>query len=119
MKSRQGLLVEAILDWRLALEYDPDLIDVYYRLGSALVRTGQREEGQEFLAEFQRRSSAADREEHQIARLKTTLRRAIDLSNQGRDDEALGYYLQALEIEPRNPLPYLNLAEFFCPSRTC
>jgi tetratricopeptide (TPR) repeat protein len=102
----------AIEDWRRALSLDPDMLDTYYRLGSALMREGELEEGEALLAEFQQRSSAAERQEHQVAKLKTTLRRALERSDQRRDEEALAYFAEALNIAPFDPLPYLYLAEF-------
>lgn len=112
VESRQNHYQQAIADWRKALELDPELLDVYYRLGNALVRTGKAEEGEKLLSEFQRRSTEADQKEHQTAQVRTTIRRGIELADQGRDAEALENFHQAMEIDPENPLGYLHLAEF-------
>ena len=43
---------------------------------------------------------------------KPTLRRAIERAEAGQDAEALAYFEDAFEIAPRDPLPFIYLAEF-------
>lgn len=59
LNSDQGKFAEAIPEYRRALELNGDLADAHYRLGQALVRTGQKEKAQEQFTVYQKL-----REEH-------------------------------------------------------
>jgi tetratricopeptide (TPR) repeat protein len=52
--SDQSKYSEAIPEYLRARELNPDLADVYYRLGQAYVRTGDKERGQEQLQIYQK-----------------------------------------------------------------
>jgi tetratricopeptide (TPR) repeat protein len=52
--SDQSKYSEAIPEYVRARELNPDLADVYYRLGQAYVRTGDKEHGQEQLQTYQK-----------------------------------------------------------------
>jgi Flp pilus assembly protein TadD len=58
LKSDQGRFVEAIPEYRRALQLDSDLADAHYRLGQAYVRTGQKELAQEQLQVYQQLRTA-------------------------------------------------------------
>src|SRR5208282_4766444 len=57
--SDQGKYAEAVPEYLLALELNPDLADAHYRLGQAYVRTGQKDLAQKQLEIYQK-----VREEH-------------------------------------------------------
>lgn len=46
LEAQQKRLADAIAQYRLAIQSDPQVGDAHYRLAQALVRTGQREEAQ-------------------------------------------------------------------------
>jgi len=54
LHSDQNKYAEAIPEYKLALELNPDLADAYYRLGQAYVRTGEKERAQELFQVYQK-----------------------------------------------------------------
>ena len=54
VNADQGKFAEAIPEYQRALELDGDLADAHYRLGQALVRTGQKEKAQEQFTVYQK-----------------------------------------------------------------
>jgi tetratricopeptide (TPR) repeat protein len=54
LNADQGKFAEAIPEYQRALELDADLSDAHYRLGQALVRTGQKDRAQEEFDVYQR-----------------------------------------------------------------
>ena len=52
--SDQNKYAEAIPEYEMARELDPDLADVRYRLGQAYVRTGAKERAQQEFAVYQK-----------------------------------------------------------------
>ncbi len=51
--SDQNKYAESIPEYERALELNPDLADVYYRLGQAYVRTGDKDRAQEQFQVYQ------------------------------------------------------------------
>lgn len=112
-ESRTNHLSQAVTDWRRALALDPKLLAAYYRLGNALLRTGEAEEGRRFLEEFKVRSARAERREQEDAKAETAVSEALQLWGKGREREALELFEQAMAISPQNRLPYLYLSDFY------
>ena len=112
VEARRGHIPRAIELWRKALVLNPEMTRLYYRLGTELVRAGRVDEGEKLLAKFQTRSAADEAEEQRAVRAENVLRRAMALSDQRRDEEALHLFDEAVEADSGNPLPYVALAEF-------
>jgi len=112
VESRQGRRPAAVSSWKKALALQPDSTEVYYRLGSELVKLGQVEEGEKLLREFRDRSSRASLDSQRSTRLENVLLQALLLAKERRDDGALRFFQQALEIDPQSPLTYPALGEF-------
>lgn len=110
--SRRGESARAVESWRKALALDPETTHVYYRLGTELVKLGQMEEGEKLLHEFKDRSMRDEIRDQRSARLENVLMQALILSKERRDEEALQYFQQALEIDPESSLTYPALGEF-------
>src|SRR5204863_9137798 len=66
LNSEQGKFAEAIPEYQRALELNSDLADAHYRLGQALVRTGQKDKAQEQFTVYQqlRERHLADLDKH-------------------------------------------------------
>jgi len=78
--SDQNKYSEAIPEYIRARELNPDLADVYYRLGQAYVRTGDKEHGQEQLQIYQKR-----REQHvaDLDRQRAEIRQFVYAEKEG------------------------------------
>jgi tetratricopeptide (TPR) repeat protein len=110
--SFQGNSAKAVESWRKALALDPESTQTYYRLGTELVKLGQIEEGEKLLHDFRERSRNDEIRDHRTARLENVLMQALLFSKEGRDEEALQHFEQALSIDPESALIYPAFGEF-------
>ena len=93
---------DALKSLRHAEELLPESPEVYYRLGTALRLTGDRESAKEALATFQKLRQAEDAGGAEAKRLGTDLNRALTLADAGKLSESLALVDEILAADPGN-----------------
>jgi tetratricopeptide (TPR) repeat protein len=96
----QGRFLDAIAQYRKALESRPDDAEIFYNLGNAFAGRGQLDEA---TANF--RQALAIKPDYAEAHDNL----AAALTRLGRLDEALAHYRQALQILPDYPVTHCNM----------
>ena len=99
--ARKGDYAGALLEWRKAVELDPEDGKARYHLAFALDQKGQLEEA---IAQYQKAVEFDPNNASAYSSLATALMRT------GKLEDGIAAYKKSLEIDPKNPVAEGNLA---------
>ncbi|MFI5183732.1 MAG: tetratricopeptide repeat protein [Vicinamibacteria bacterium] len=102
--SRKGLFKEAILEFSIALMFDPNMVDAHYNLGLALQEKGWLDAA---IEHYQRALALAPRFEEAHVNL------GIAHAEKGDLDKAIDHFRAAVELEPTDREARHNLARAY------
>lgn len=111
-----GELEEAIKYLERAEASAPDFPKIYYGLGRAYQKKGDRAKAETYLKKFQEISSAQRRKEDQSRRAERLIRRGEEELDQRNTAKARSLFEQALQADPDNWDAHGYLAEMFLAS---
>jgi tetratricopeptide (TPR) repeat protein len=104
-----GRYADAVDTSQRALLLDADLPQAHYLLGTALLRLGRSDEGQQALADYQRLQAAAAAAHAREIELGGIRREAAESSANGDHEHAVSLLRRALALEPDAAVSHLNL----------
>lgn len=104
--GRANRLPDAIRELGVAVKLDPDSAEARYQLARLLTRNKEEAAAKEQLTKF----SALKKNEDRQSKAGYFINRAGATLQQGRAQEAVSNYQQALALEPRDPKLHYNLA---------
>jgi len=99
--ARKGDYPGALLEWRKAVELDPQDGKAHYHLAFALDHQGQLDEA---ITEYQQSVQFDPNNADAYSSL------AVALTRTGKPEEGINAYKKSLEINPKNPIAESNLA---------
>jgi tetratricopeptide (TPR) repeat protein len=99
--ARKGDYAAALLEWRKAVEIDPEDGKARYHLAFALDQQGQLDEA---IAQYQK---AVEFDPNNAAAYSSL---AVALTRTGKLEDGIESYKKSLEIDPKNPIAQGNLA---------
>lgn len=104
-----GRFTDAVRAAETALEIDPQRLKSRYLRATALIRLGQREEGQEELQEYRKLEEDARTESDRQGDAWLSNWNAVNKLAAGENDEAIEVFLKGIESHPGSRRLYLNL----------